>query len=138
MYGQRNVTREVKLYCLWWTYLMLDYAMRRDDENWNGSRYQTLCWVVLSCDFSHGIWGVYNVEPLFIDQYSLLLEDTYGEWFPKALIFKDFFLPWDFYPQVLSDFSLWKSRIFCCSLTLYYDHGTTCSCFCYHCFILFQ
>jgi hypothetical protein len=37
-----------------------------------------LC-VLSSCDVSQGVHWVNNVDPLFIDQYSFLLEDMYGE-----------------------------------------------------------
>jgi hypothetical protein len=34
---------------------------------------------ISSCDFSQGVEWVKVVDPLFIDQYILLLEDTYEE-----------------------------------------------------------
>ena len=73
-----NVTREVNfvLYmmdlpyvgvsCRMWTELGVDIELRG----------------VSSCDFSQGVYWVKVVDPSIIDQYILLLEDMYEEWFP--------------------------------------------------------
>jgi len=39
---------------------------------------------VLSCDVCYGVYWVMVVNPLFIDQYILLMEDMYEEWFPAV------------------------------------------------------
>ena len=72
---QLNVTREVKLHFMCWTYLMFVFPLRWGDENWTGIRHQTT-WCIF-CYVSQGVNWVQDVDHLFIDEYILLLEYIY-------------------------------------------------------------
>jgi len=59
---------------------MLVFLVYRYVENLTGCRHLTmLCIWVLSCDIRQGVKWVTVVDPMFLDQYTLLLEDMYEQ-----------------------------------------------------------
>jgi len=69
---------------------MLVFLVCRYVENLTGCRHRTMwCIWVLSCDIRQRVKWVNVVDPMFLDQYILLLEDMQFIFIPLLHVFNN-------------------------------------------------